>query len=927
MERPDPDELLDKLQRSAEKQRRGRLKIFFGACAGVGKTFAMLKAARCRQAEGEDVVVGIVETHGRAETADLLAGLEVLPRQKLIQHGRQLSEFDLDAALARKPALILVDELAHTNVAGARHLKRWQDVCELLEAGIDVDTTINVQHLGSLNDIVGRITGIQVREIVPDHIFDLAEEVMLVDLPAEELLTRLRDGKVYLPQQAERATQHFFRKGNLIALRELALRRTADRVDAQMREYRADRSIQSVWQARERLLVCLGPGPENLSLVRAAARLAAALKADWIAAYVETPKLQRLGDAQRTRIFAALKLAQELGAETVTPNGSDVAAQLTAYARLRNVSKFVVGAPSRTRLANRLSQPLSMRLLQQAADIDLILIATDVKEAPATSNFSRRTDKKTATPSSHFVYHRYLKAGAMCALITWLATTFLAHIDLTNLAMLYLLGVIFAAARLGRGPGVCASFLSVAAFDFFFVPPRFSLAVSDAEYLLTFLGLLATSLVISHLTSNLRREARIATYREQRTSTLYAMTRELAAALTTEQIIEIGSRHISEIFQAKVSILLPDSLDRVRQKIEKPNPPWNLDEDQIDLGIAQWTYNQAQAAGQGTDTLMAAPALYLPLKAPMRTRGVLTLIPRQQLSAPEQKQLLDTLTAQVALALERVHYVEVAQDALVSMESERMRNALLAAISHDLRTPLTSIVGFASMLMSKTLERATHSELVTAIHDEALAMNRLVTNLLDMARLQTGEIQLNRQWLMLEEVIGSALHQCRHLLAGHLTQVQLPPDLPLLKLDAVLIERLLVNLLENAAKYTPRGTRLEISATSIVDQGQPMVRVTLDDQGLGLPLGMETRIFEKFTRGAKELTQSGVGLGLAICRAIVAAHQGTLGAENLYQTKGSTQPSGARFWFTLPLETSDPIVAEIKLSSATENAAQQQGAS
>ncbi|BBO59856.1 DUF4118 domain-containing protein [Mycoavidus sp. B2-EB] len=791
MERPDPDELLDKLQRSAEKRRRGRLKIFFGACAGVGKTCAMLKAARCRQAEGEDVVVGIVETHGRAETNDLLAGLEVLPRQKLTQHGRLLSEFDLDVALLRKPALILVDELAHTNVAGARHLKRWQDVCELLEAGIDVDTTINVQHLGSLNDIVGRITGIQVREIVPDHIFDLAEEVMLVDLPVEELLMRLRDGKVYLPQQAERATQHFFRKGNLIALRELALRRTADRVDAQMREYRADRSIQSVWQARERLLVCLGPGPENLNLVRAAARLATALKADWIAAYVETPKLQRLGDAQRTRIFAALKLAQELGAETVTPNGTDIAAQLTAYARLRNVSKFVVGAPLRTRLANRLSQPLGMKLLRQAADIDVILIATDAKEVPATLNFPRHTlctNKKSAAPSSHFIWHRYLKAGAICALITWLATAFLVHIDLTNLAMLYLLGVIFAAARLGRGPGIFASFLSVVAFDFFFVSPRFSLAVSDAEYLLTFLGLLVTSLVISHLTSNLRREARIATYREQRTSTLYAMTRELAAALTTEQIIEIGSRHISEIFQAKISILLPDSLDRVCQKIEKPNPPWNLDEGQIDLGIAQWAYHQAQAAGQGTDTLRAAPALYLPLRAPMRTRGVLALIPQQQLSAPEQKQLLDTLTAQVALALERVHYVEVAQDALVSMESERMRNALLAAISHDLRTPLTSIVGFASMLMSKSIERATHTELIVAIHDEALAMNRLVTNLLDMARLQAGEIQLNRQWLMLEEVIGSALHQCRHLLAGHLTQVQLPPNLPLLKLDAVLID-------------------------------------------------------------------------------------------------------------------------------------------
>ncbi|AYQ39146.1 osmosensitive K+ channel signal transduction histidine kinase [Burkholderia aenigmatica] len=919
MNRPDPDQLLDKLQRDEEKQRRGQLKIFFGASAGVGKTYAMLQAARQRLQEGVDVVVGIVETHGRSETAALLDGLDVLPLARIDYRGRTLAEFDLDGALARQPQLILVDELAHSNVQGARHLKRWQDVYELLDAGIDVYTTVNVQHLESLNDVVGAITGIRVWETVPDRVFDAADEVTLVDLPAEELLERMRDGKVYLAQQAERAVRNFFRKGNLIALRELALRRTADRVDAQMREYRADRSIQRIWQARERLLVCVGPGPEAPTLVRAAARLAASLKADWIAVYVETPRLQRLPDGQRQRTLDALKLAAELGAETATLAGADAVAALIGYAKVRNVSKIVAGGSPKVGLVRRLARPFGEQLAERAGDVDLMLIrASASDEARAAPLDARARDWRDAF--AQFGTHRspprhYMYAAAICAAITVVASLVSERLDLTNLVMLYLLGVVFSAVRLGRGPGVLQSFLSVAAFDYFFVPPRMSFSVSDTQYLLTFFGMLLTSLVISHLTSTLTRQASVAQRRERRTGAIYAMARELGAALTTEQIVEIGSRHVGEVFRARVAFLLPDSVDKVRQKIEEPDAAVTLTGADLDSDVGQWVYDQQKPAGRGTDTLPATAALYLPLKAPMRTRGVLAVASREprELEVPEQQRMLDAFAAQIALALERVHYVEIARDALVNMESERLRNSLLSAISHDLRTPLTTIVGFSSMLANgraaaqggdaAAAERFAQreGELVDAIHDEALRMTGIVTNLLDMARLQAGSLQLKRQWSLLEETVGAALAACRRVLARHPARVVLPADLPLLQMDAVLMERLFTNLFENAAKYTPADTPLDIGAERMTEDGLPFVRVLVDDYGPGLPAGMETRIFDKFTRGEKESATPGIGLGLAICRAIVEAHGGKIGALN--RTAPDGHVTGARFWFTLPVET------------------------
>jgi two-component system sensor histidine kinase KdpD len=888
-QRPDPDELLEKVQRQEARAGRGRLKVFFGACAGVGKTYAMLTAAQGLHAQGADLVVGVAETHGRSETAHLLEGLEVLPPRRIAYRGRWLTEFDLDAALARHPRLILVDELAHSNVRGSRHPKRWQDVEELLAAGIDVYTTVNVQHLESLNDIVGHITGIRVRETVPDHVFDQADEVVLVDLPPDELLQRLKEGKVYLPDQAQTAIQNFFRKGNLIALREIALRRTADRVDAQMRDYRADQAIQQVWPARERILVCVGPNAGGEQLVRAAARLAASLKADWLAIYVETPRLQRLGAVRRDALLATLRLAQELGAATATLAADDLASSILAYARSRNVSKLVIGRSRRRALSRLLDPPLPDRLSELAADLDVYVVSRSVDEKPGQASSGTPAGLLLETPHDAG-WPGYGWAAAICAVVSLVAAAAQLVVDLENVIMLYLLAVVWVTVRFGRGPGLLASFLSVLTFDFFFVPPSLSFTVRDTQYLLTFAMMLTVALIISSLAARLRYQARIATFRERRTNALFDLGKELAGALTTAQIIDIGCRHLRGEFRAQVALLLPDARDEVH--------PARAGETAAclrspDLGVAQWVYDHQEPAGLGTHTLPASPALYLPLRAPMRTRGVLALAPEEPrlIALPEQYRLLETFAAQIALALERVHYVEVAQDALVAMESERMRNALLSTLSHDLRTPLTAIVGLSSAVL-KQLEDApvAQRELAHDLHEEAHRMSGMVSNLLDMARLQGRSVQLNRQWQTLEEVVGTALRATARVLGSRDIRVSLPEDLPLLHFDAVLLERVLVNLLENAAKYTPTESPIAIGAASDADA----VHVWVDDLGPGLPPGMEDRIFDRFTRGERETSRPGTGLGLALCRAIIEAHGGHIRAEN-------RAGGGARFAFTLPL--------------------------
>ena len=884
--RPDPDRLLERLKQEDAQALRGKLKIFFGASAGVGKTYAMLSAAQSLKQQGIDVVIGVIETHGRAETEALVGGLERLPLAAVSYRDRTLREFDLDAALARKPHLILVDELAHSNVPGSRHPKRWQDVEELLDAGIDVWSAMNVQHLESLNDVVSGITGIRVWETVPDRVFDETDEVVIVDLPPDDLLQRLKEGKVYLPQQAERAVRNFFRKGNLIALRELALRRTADRVDDEMLQYRRNLTVAPVWQTREALLLCIGPDERSEKLVRGTARLAAQLDVPWHCIYVETPQVRRMTDAVRQRVLKVLKLAQEAGATTATPTGNLLATTIVRYAHEHNLSRVVLG-----RDTGRLPQPwrktLATAVGVQGTDLDVIQIALPARArgrhvprpSPSVGDDANATKRNAWLP--------YVWSAAICAAVTLLTAPLHSVLELANIVMMFLLAVVIVAVRFGRGPAVMAAFLSVAAFDFFYVPPRFSFNVSDAQYLLTFGVMLVVALVIGQLTAVLKFQARVATLREERVGALYEMSRDLSGALMAEQIAEIAARFLQSEFEARAGLMVADLQDRVAEPLPLPTMPVG-----IDPGVAQWAFDHAEPAGYGTDTLPGAPVLYLPLKAPMRLRGVLAIEPKNpaRLAGPEQRRLLDTCASLLAISLERIHYVDVAQGTTVQMESERLRNSLLAAISHDLRTPLAALVGMAeSLAMTQPPPTGAQIDIVEGIGEAAQRMNSLVNNLLDMARLQSGPVQLNRQWQPLEEVVGSALKAMSGTLDPKRVSVSLPEDLPLVHIDAVLIERVLCNLLENAAKYTPPGSSIEIGASASNER----VIVTVDDHGPGLPKGREEAIFQKFERGRKESATSGVGLGLAICTAIVEAHGGTI--------RGETRPQGgARFTFELP---------------------------
>ena len=883
--RPNPDELLNRFKEEEARARRGKLKIFFGASAGVGKTYAMLLAARQLREQGRDVVVGLVETHGREETAVLLDGLEQLPLKEIPYRDRTLREFDLDGALARRPALILVDELAHSNASGCRHPKRWQDVEELLDAGIDVLTTVNVQHLESLNDVVGGITGIRVWETVTDRVFDQANEVVLVDLPPDELLQRLKEGKVYLPDQAERAIQNFFRKGNLIALRELALRRTADRVDDQMESYRQEVGGPARL-ARESLLVCVGPGTGADTLVRAASRLAGKLDGEWHALYVETPALQRLLANRRQAILDTLKLAHDLGARTATQAADDAAQAIVEYARRHGLRWVVVGRrqPGRWRWFR---QALAGRLARLAPDLDLLALAQDnAPRRPIGLATQLDNEARIGLPAAS---RRYGMTLLICLGTALVATPLLPYFDPANIIMLFLLAVVGVAVQYGRGPAVLAAIVSVVAFDVFFVPPRFSLAVHDWQYLLTFAVMLIVGLTVGQLTARFRYQARVARAREERARYLYEMSRELSGALTTGQVMEISERCIEASFRVKVRLLLPDNGDRLQ------SPPVQSGKPRVDLAIAQWCFDRNNPAGLGTDTLPAASLLYLPLKAPLRTRGVLAVAPEQRrlLMIPEQRRLLDTFAALTAIALERVHFAVVARDTLVKMEAERQRNSLLAALSHDLRTPLTGLIGLAETLaLELAAEESPHQESLAAIREQAVRMTLLADNLLDMAKLQTGGVRLRKDWQSLEELIGSAVRMLEQPLRDHPLRLALDSELPLIHCDAVLIERVLVNLLENATKYTPTDTVIGITA-SVAPNG---LTVEVWDEGPGLPAGQEQILFEKFVRGQAESAVPGIGLGLAICRAIIEAHGGQIRAEN-------RASGGARFTFTLPLET------------------------
>ncbi|MDC0673980.1 sensor histidine kinase [Nannocystis radixulma] len=876
-DRPDPEALLEVARAEEARARRGQLKIFFGAAPGVGKTYAMLEAARRERAAGVDVVVGVVETHGRSETAALLEGLSRLPLRTVEYRGKALQEFDLDGALARAPQQLLVDELAHTNVPGSQHRKRWQDVDLLLERGIDVFTTLNVQHLESLNDVVAQITWVRVRETIPDAVFDRADDVELCDLPADELLERLKEGKVYVPEQAAHAKEAFFRKGNLLALRELALRRMAQRVDSDVQAYRRAHGISTTWAASERILVCVGPSENGPRLVRAAARMAAGLRAEWIALHVETPRR----DARGGTLAETIRLAESLGAEVVTIGGEPIGERILEYARGRNVTRLIVGKPSRSRWQELLGGSVLDTLVRGSGDIDVLVISGD--EAPP----SRRA-RLPAAPARRAPPIAYAWAVAGVTGVTGLCTLLFFYIDLSDIIMLYLLVIMVIAVRFGRGPSTLAAVLSVVAFDLCFIAPLYAFAVADARYVLTFAVMLIVGVVISSLTERVRMQAEAARGREQRTAILYSLSRELAQLRHKNSIGTSAARHVAELAGGRVVVLVAGPDDSLV-------PVQGTDADLLADPLEQAAARQALErgpAGAGTDTLPAAKALYVPLQAVGRTIGVLgvTTGDPTRLRHLAEQELLAAMSGQVALALHRVLLAQEAQQAELRARTEELRGALLSSVSHDLRTPLTAISTAASVLAQPgPLADDRRREFAGAIYEEALGLGRLVTNLLHMTRLETQGVALRREWTPLEDPIGAAMTRLERLLAGHVVDVSLPPDLPPVLLDEVLFEHLMLNLLENAAKYTPPGSAIDVAARV---EGTNVV-VEVADRGDGIPVGQEERIFDKFVRVGRA-REAGFGLGLAICRAIAVAHGGTIAASNRPQ-------GGAVFRVTLPL--------------------------
>lgn len=861
----------------------GRLTIFFGANDGIGKRRAMLLAAVERVREKQEVLIGALDARIHPELQQLLRNLHTSP----VGDG----EFDLDAALKRRPRLILLEALAHENAEGSRHPKRWQDVDELLEAGIDVYSTLNVSQLESLKDDMQRLLDEGVTHTLPDSVFDQADEVILIDLPEGMSGRKAENAASHQQQRAYEQAE------KSMALREFALRQTLHWLDVRLLDRRSEQGVADIWPIGERILVCIGPDASAEYLVRAGKRFANSLRATWCVLYVETPQLARLSVAKRDGVLRILRLAEQLGAETSTLHAPELAAAIMRYARERNINKLLLGRPRRSGWKRWLLGSVVDVLAKQADNINLYLLANPHGPAPAVEADQTLPGlNREAAPGYYLGYVWAIVITALCAL---LGHAVYEHIELSNLVMVFLLGVVFIAMRFGRGPSIVASILAVGVFDLFFVDPYLGLSPANSQYLITLLAMLIVAMVISNQMVNVRTQARVAAHRERRAAVLYAMSKELAGSRSESDVVAIAVRHLHAEFGSQAVILLPDDAHRL-QYPSQAGLPQSLKG--ADLGVAQWVYEHNDVAGQGTHTLNHATAVYFPIHDEHKTLGVLALLPvnLRRVFLPEQQRLLETLLSQIAQAISRIRFAEQARANQMQIEVERLRNALLSAISHDLRTPLATIIGSASALADDDghLQAADKLDLSRAIVDEAERMANLVNNLLDMARLDAGSAELNKQWYPVEEIIGSVLTRQRKFLADRQVKVSMPPGIPMLHVDAVMIEQVLINLLENAIRYTPAGSDLEI----IVETTAAATKIAVADHGPGIPPGLEEKLFEKFFQSRCEAAQSGVGLGLAICRAIIEVHGGRITAQN-------RPDGGAWFELSLPFDESPPLLA------------------
>ncbi|KQO86303.1 histidine kinase [Methylobacterium sp. Leaf122] len=885
--RPSPDALLEAARR--EERTRGRLKVFLGAAPGVGKTYEMLTIGRARLTAGADVVVGVVETHGRAETEALLDGFESIPRRAVPYRGTVLEEMDLDALLARRPALALVDELAHTNAPGSRHPKRYQDVEELLDAGIDVLTTLNIQHVESLNDVVASITRIRVRETVPDSILDRADDIEVVDLNPDDLIERLKAGKVYVPANAERALKHYFSRGNLTALRELALRRTADRVDDELLSHMRANAIPGPWAAGERVLVCVSEDPRSAGLVRHAKRLADRLHAPWTALVVEGPRAASLSEAARDRVAEALRLANRLGGDAVTlPGGRRIADDILAYARAANVNHIVVGKATRSWIFELVNGSVVHDLVRRSGNISVHVVPG---EAAPTETASRRA-VATAAPPATFDARSYALALLVTGAGLGLALLLEPSTGVENADLMLLTAVVAVAVRWGLGPSLAAVVAASLSYNFFFLPPVYTFTIADPTNVAAFLLFTLVAVLVSNLAARARLSAVVSQGRAKATERLFGFSRKLAACGTLDDVLWATSAQVAAMLRVRVVLLLPDAKTVA---VRAGYPPEDM-LDEADLAAAQWAFDNERPAGRGADTLPGAKRLFLPMRTGRGTIGVIGLDAdgTGPILTPEGRRLLDALADMGALALERVRLVEDLDRAERAAETDRLARALLTSISHDLRTPLASVLGAASTLrdLDGALPLEAKAELLTTIIEESERLNRFIVNLLDMTRLEAGAVAPNLAFQDVAETIDTALRRTQKILAGHRVAVEIAPDLPTLQLDPVLFEQVLVNLLDNAAKYAPDDSTVTLRAR----QDGRTVRIEVLDEGFGLPEADVERVFDKFYRVRKsDRVRAGTGLGLAISRGFVEAMGGTVTAGN------RRDRLGAAFTVTLPV--------------------------
>ncbi|HEY9165828.1 MAG TPA: sensor histidine kinase KdpD [Candidatus Kryptonia bacterium] len=875
--RPDPDTLLNLIKKEEERGEKGKLKIFFGMCAGVGKTYTMLSEAREVVAKGIDAVVGYVETHNRLETAELVLGLEVIPRRKVEYRGTLLEEMDIDAILLRKPKLVLVDELAHTNAPGSRHAKRFQDVLELLDAGVDVFTTLNVQHLESRADSVAQITGTTVRETVPDSIFESADEIKIIDISPDDLLKRLSEGKVYTPDRSRQAITNFFREGNLAALREMSLRLTAERVDRELREYMRGQRIAGPWKSGQRLIAAISPSPHSVSVIRWARRVSYTMDATWVVVYVEHSG--KLSADEKNQLAKNMKLAKELGAEVVTTSDDNIADALMRVAHEQNAGLMLVGKPDRTVFSR--AARLIDELIQKSRDLDIYIVGQEEGQRTRVS--------RLLFPGLQSSLAQYVLAGAAVLLTALLCYPITPYIGYRTVSFIILLIVSLLPLRMGPGPTILGAATGALAWDFLFIPPKFTFTIGNLEDMLLVGFYFVVASVTGVLSARVRKREKTLRQREQRTSALFSLTKDLSSAHSQDEVIQAAVSNIKKYFDADVLVVLGEADGEVSST---PHKMSSFAPDVKEMGVAAWSYWNERRAGRSTDTLPSAQATYFPMSGPRYPLGVIGVRLGDEVNlSQEQESLLENFISQITSAIERELLNEVNKRSVVMAESERLYKTLFNSISHEFRTPIATIMGTSENLIQQggSATKEVNQENLKEIHIAAERLNRLVANLLDMTRLESGMIQPKLDWCDIRDVINQSLKGLERELSQHEVEVAVEQNVPLLKLDFILIEQALTNLIHNAALYTPAGTKIEVKAYAEDDA----CAISVSDGGPGLPETDTDRVFEKFYR-ASEARAGGTGLGLTIARGFVEAHHGKITASN-------KSTGGAEFVIHLPM--------------------------